>query len=593
MRDARRGRGEAVRRYPPLAVIVASLLLALFALPSALNVPLANPGQTLEYAPVPGSNGQTPPGGNIAGLALGSGDAGPGGGGSGGAGLGGAPLGPLTGSSANPRAKQCVGNPPRQTEDPLSPPCVAFFQGDNGGATYTGVTAHEVRIVFYMNSGTYYGGPDNSVGYTVPADTYVDIDNLGDPNASHVLVRILRGWEHYFNLRYQTYNRAVHFFAFFADSSNSTPEKRRADASANFLALHPFAVISTIFEAASNQDVYLQAMAQKGVLDFGSYFPRSASFFSANPGLIWSYPPSVEQLGDMYASYICTKVVPFAVSFSGNPGDTGPRRLGILHSTDPSRPDLAALYSYVLPRIKQCGGNVVADDTFSSTGQTAVNTEAATNIADFVRKGVTTVIWPGGLEGSHSHAAAAANYRPEWVVAGDGQTDGNGQTAVAQEPSVWAHAWVVSAAPFVPDYNQAPCYLAYRQVDDQASQSEVQSWGCRLFYDAIRQLFTGIQVAGPHLDPASIDQGFHAIPRVQLNSPLVPTCYYLSGDYSCVKDAIAEWWDPSGTPPGQSVSGCYRVTEGGRRYLAGGWRDDDVRAEQRSSDQCNSYSGIT
>src|SRR5688572_14509800 len=34
------------------------------------------------------------------------------------------------------RTRDCVGTPTRQTEDPMSPPCVAvMFEGDNGGAT--------------------------------------------------------------------------------------------------------------------------------------------------------------------------------------------------------------------------------------------------------------------------------------------------------------------------------------------------------------------------------------------------------------------------------------------------------------------------
>src|SRR5687768_9407701 len=34
------------------------------------------------------------------------------------------------------RVRQCVGDPPRQVEDPQSPPCVPYWSGDNGGATW-------------------------------------------------------------------------------------------------------------------------------------------------------------------------------------------------------------------------------------------------------------------------------------------------------------------------------------------------------------------------------------------------------------------------------------------------------------------------
>src|SRR5258708_34598114 len=70
------GRADWGRRYPPLVVVGVALALALFALPSALNLPQANPGRTLEYAPVPGNGSQPNAGGNFAGLGLGSGGAG-------------------------------------------------------------------------------------------------------------------------------------------------------------------------------------------------------------------------------------------------------------------------------------------------------------------------------------------------------------------------------------------------------------------------------------------------------------------------------------------------------------------------------------
>src|SRR5258708_1309458 len=63
----------ATRRYGPVALFAIAAALALVGLPSALNLPQANPNQTLEYAPVPPDNNSVaPPGGIFAGLGLGS-----------------------------------------------------------------------------------------------------------------------------------------------------------------------------------------------------------------------------------------------------------------------------------------------------------------------------------------------------------------------------------------------------------------------------------------------------------------------------------------------------------------------------------------
>jgi len=48
----------------------------------------------------------------------------------------------------------CVGDPPRQTDDPLSPPCVGPYRGDNGGATSMGVSRGTIKVVLCCSSST-------------------------------------------------------------------------------------------------------------------------------------------------------------------------------------------------------------------------------------------------------------------------------------------------------------------------------------------------------------------------------------------------------------------------------------------------------
>ena len=59
--------GSVSPRYPPLAVIILALVLAIFALPSALNLPLPNPSQLTEYATVRGQASNSQSSGNFAG----------------------------------------------------------------------------------------------------------------------------------------------------------------------------------------------------------------------------------------------------------------------------------------------------------------------------------------------------------------------------------------------------------------------------------------------------------------------------------------------------------------------------------------------
>lgn len=193
-------------QFPPLLVAAAALLAILAVLPSALNFPLSNPSETLEYAPIPSEDEVPPAAGNLGAL-----------------GLGRNPtlrsdFTPVTNSDAvgggtakTASTKRCVGNPPKQTEDPLSPPCVADFRGDNGGSTYQGVTRDEIRIIFFVRTGScpnYQGCQQPQ-----PIGEYHD---LGQPEKQDQWYqdRYLRAWQRYFNDRYQTYGRYVHFIHF-------------------------------------------------------------------------------------------------------------------------------------------------------------------------------------------------------------------------------------------------------------------------------------------------------------------------------------------------------------------------------------------
>jgi hypothetical protein len=65
-----------------------------------------------------------------------------------------------------------------------------------------------------------------------------------------------------------------------------------------------------------------------------------------------------------------------------------------------------------------------------------------------------------------------------------------------------------------------------------------------------------------------MDRGYYAIPAIRSGNPRVPACFYDAGDYTCVKDASASWWDSDATARNGS-RGCWRMPGGGRRYLTG------------------------
>jgi hypothetical protein len=601
--EPRRGDGAA-RQYPPLLFLLLALVLAMAVLPSSLTLPQANPSQTVEIAPVPPEDDTPPPPlGNVDQLSLGGSDTLNGQGANGADGGGGQldtpgelpPLPPAagTGVGKTKTTKRCVqtSNGLRQTQDIVSPPCSADFTGDNGGATYQGVTADEVRLLIYSDGASIYQ-PTARGTDTLPANTLIDLDQPTEANEIGTQIT-LRAWLKYFNDRYQTYNRRVHGYIYYGGSDH-TQQGRQADAAAAYAKVKPFATVS-IAGLGGGADAYNEYMAGRGVLNFGSQQGRSASFFLKYPKLVWGYPPSIEQQAKVYIDYVCTKIK------GGNAVDAGgalqgkPRKYGYISTSDPAYPGSQQLAAVIRTGVEACGIKFDGEGKFPVNGfgvdPVTPRDYATKTIAEFTQKGITTILWGGGTESNYSAAALTANYRPEWILAGDGQNDA-GAYGVNQAQDVWSHAWNVSPVVRVETLQTQICYQEYRTVDTTAADSDVANFACT-YYNDLRQFFSGVQVAGPKLGPTSIDKGYHAIPAVESKDPRIPACFYEPNDYTCVKDAQAMFWDPQGQVNSEQQTGCWRMVDGGERHIAGKWPAHNIDQDKKPGLVCNQYDAVT
>lgn len=598
---ARSPKVHAARNYPPLLAAGLAMLVLLAIFPSALNLPQTSPAETLEYAPVPPEDQQdlTPPAGNFSSLGLGASSSlsrddevptpEPGG-----------TAGVIGGQAVKtPSTKRCVGNPPRQTEDPLSPPCVGSFSGDNGGATYQGVDGNEIRIVIAVE-GSYidFGSRGSNTRPNAKCFDLAQPSGFGAQDEPYHF-EAARLWQRYFNERYQTYGRFAHVFLCYTEGTGPTAEEQRARAIDDYRSIKPFAAI--VHDHPNGNGVpYAEVMAGKGVMVFGVQQQRSAEVFSRHPKLLWGFRPSIEESVRQFTDWACTKVVPHRVSFGGNDGDPDvrlhngqPRRIGIIRVNSEVYASNTRFADLAEAKLRECGANIVAKVINPSACCVGVNTNPAyeTNVATLKDAGVSTIVWLQGFDIEHSKRASRINYFPEWVLAGDTRLE-DMAIAKQQDQQQWARAWVWSHVTLYTGQDEEPCFLASREAQPEMDIRD-SAIPCRL-YDDLRQLFTGVQVAGPRLHPDTIDRGFHAIRGTRSSSPRVPACFYLPGDYTCVKDGVAMWWDPQATSPYSSASGCYRVVEEARRFRVGDWPGGDL-LEQRNpaTDPCNGWSSGT
>jgi len=477
----------------------------------------------------------------------------------------------------------------------MSPPCVSFFNGDNGGATHVGVTSDEARVVMYSEGDwgyCYYNGPCE----TVPANKTYDLaepPEEGEPR----IVRFARVWQRYFNERYQTYGRFVHMY--FRSGSDRSAEGRRATAGEILQSIGPFASVEK--DIYGNSGAFVDAMARRSVMNFGGNELRTLETYRKHPGLVWSFAPSAERVAEAFASFVCTKAGPYPASFSGNPGQNGtPRVFGWLKTTNPDVKQYQVIAALVRKKTEACGVRYVAEGSYPACPglSIAANEDAAAAaIALFRANNVSTVVWPGCWEGQMTRAANAAGYYPEWLVADYRGFERAEVGALGQDQNAWARAWVVTPQ-LLMNADSVPvdpsCLDAYRSVDPSIDPDSFEpNQACEMYAD-LRQLFTGIQVAGPKLSPASVEKGFRAIPPKSSTNRFQPSCYYEPGDYTCVKDAIAQWWDPTAaganagsSPTMKGLQGCYRVGNDGQRFLPGDWPAGDILTMKAPGQICN------
>jgi hypothetical protein len=592
---------QKVRAYgPPAVAVMLVALITVTILPSSLNLPQTNPSTVLEYAPIPPDD-EAPPitqSGSLSSLSA-------------------AGSSSLTTAQSTPpplnllakelppiqQQKSCVEG--RQTEDPNSPPCQSFFAGDNFGETWQGVSGEEITILYTAQVGTIIDQGQGTAEPTPPAGTYCDVDLLdcdgdGKPDDdAHMWMKILNAFSRYFNARYQTYNRHVHFWMYWtlADS----PATRRGDAADNWERLKPFGVLLNLWHSGY-QNEYIAALAHREVSIFGAFQGEPRSYYQQYAPKIWSYWPDVENWADMFTGYLCNKVANTPVNHAGSGFSGDPRVYGLLSTRDPSYQNFQYFTDLVKQGVKSCGITFAKHLTFRNAGFWFNNenrgedrVEAETNMAEFQSAGVNTIIWTAGAETHHSEAAGKQRYFPEWVVAGDADLDGRGY-ATRQDQDAWQFAWTQSYQLRADNRENDPGWQAYKEADPDGTN---ENWAIPMYRDLF-MLMTAIQVAGPRLSPPQVDAGMHAIQRRESNSPYIASFWFKPGDYTGVKDGNEMFYDPDAQPPGVAAGGnqrgCYRMVQGGARFAADRWAAArgagiDVPGYNQP-DPCNGYNGV-
>jgi len=541
----------SLRRYAPFALLVATQMVLVLVAPSHGSSGGTQLGGQFQGGPAAESG--TTPGGGVSG-SVGAGAPGttgvPGstgtttGGTAGGAtgGTGSSSTGGGLASGSTTGGKFCITG---LTEHfPCAP---KWAGGDNGGATWPGVTANQVTVVMYR-------AKDNPAVDAILQET----GTYTPPSAEQQMVGVVQNW---INKHFQLYNRKIKLIWTQGSCDIAPPDDNcfRNDANNLVSQYHPFAVFWT---SDTNEPAFFDQLSRKGVVNWGGWAFTDNFNQSLRP-----YHYDVFMGGDTQAEitgrWICQRLANQKAKYAGDATlKTQTRKFAVTYpqtaTTTPAAKHLESI-------IKSCAGSVY-DSPYSSDTSTAAQ-QATTNTAQTRQAGVTTIVWFSDViaPAYGTKAEAAQNYHPEEVIAGEGLLD---YDALAQtyDQTEWAHAFGPSDLAEQAPINNSDAGLIWKQEGNSGSPNQ----NSNLLTSYALSVAGGIMAAGPKLTPLTYEYGMLTQPGYdsweQWHNPRYEYIKYGKGDYTGISDIREVYYDPNKTSPTNNRAGAYVALHGGQRY---------------------------
>jgi hypothetical protein len=247
------------------------------------------------------------------------------------------------GGSADPQTAQ--GDTSHCTDDGRqhgffyhAPPCEPAFEGENGGATYPGVTADEIRVVYFYNA------PHPLVDAILPTE-----DTPEDQKA------FMEAAEDFINEHYELYGRRLNLEEVRSNCPTTPPDPARCrEAARQIIDSEPFMVI---WPGGGLYPTIFDEFARAGIISLGgeNFDP---AFFNERRPFRYSWSKDGQQIREHLSEYYCKKLAGGKADRSGETihpeiGARGEvdRRYGIV---TPDTPSDVANANALADRIAEC-----------------------------------------------------------------------------------------------------------------------------------------------------------------------------------------------------------------------------------------------
>ena len=435
--------------------------------------------------------------------------------------------------------------------------CYAPFSGDNGGATYQGVTAHAIKVVLYLAE------PND------PILSYIE-GAISDTDTNQQTIETAEGFSKFLQTYYETYGRKIDLIPYVATGNATDDVAARADATTIAETIKPFAVLGgPILSSAFGQEI----VANK-IFCIDCMPSQPNSYYAQHAPYAIDLTMNADESQIQLADYIGAQLKNRPAAFAGDPSmHHEKRKFGLIYIST-GEESVVQTQDFVNSLAKQ-GVTLSAQLSYTSP----VTIDAVGMIAKLKAAGVTSVIFSGDPVApiALTKAATSQNYFPEWIISGAALTD----TAIfarTYDQKQWAHAFGITFSAARTEPSVSGSIFLYHWF---FGKNPPAATGAATTTPLLSLLFVAVQATGPDLTPANVLKALFAAPEPPeaLTEPMITFGnhgIWPFTDYQGVDDATEIWWNPSAYGPDELShlgKGLYEYVQGGKRYLPGEWPD--------------------
>ncbi len=433
--------------------------------------------------------------------------------------------------------------------------CYAPFSGDNGGATYQGVTSDSVKVVLYLSE------PGD------PILKYIE-GAISDSDTNAQTIATVKGYMKFMQTYYETYGRTVELVPFVGTGDATDEVAARADATTIAETIKPFAVLGgPILTAAFGQEI----IASK-IFCIDCLPSQPNSYYAQHSPYAIGLPINADEGQIQVADYIDKQLNGRPAAFAGDASlHSKTRKFGLVYIS--TGQDSETQTDHFVSSLAADGIKLSARLAYTSP----TTIDASGLIAQLKSAGVTSVIFDGDpvAPGPLTTAATNQNYFPEWILAGAALTD----TAIfarTYDQKQWAHAFGVSFGAARTDPSVSGSTYLYHWF---YGKNPPAATGSAVTTPLFSLLYIALQGTGPDLTPQHVLQTLFAgaKPPEALTQPMITygnKKIWPETDYQGVDDATEVWWNPNASGPDElnhQGKGMYEYVQGGKRYLPDAW----------------------